>query len=796
MGVVYRAHDCETSETVAVKVLRPEIAADAAAVERFKNELRLARKITHKNVCRIHEFHRAGDTAFISMEFVEGESLRSLLDRVEGLSVRHGLKILGQILAGLAEAHAQGVIHRDLKPENIVIARDGTVKLMDFGIAHAVESTATVGGLLVGTPAYMSPEQAQGLPADARSDIYSLGLVMFEMFTGQRAYHAETTLGWIEKQVREPAPDPRSVEPDLPEYLARAMATCLAKDPARRFQAVAELEAALARRGAVDAAAELAPQVPSQLLRWTAADTVIAILAAVSLIYVALVRDRLLPASAMKLEVDVLGVRKLVTDLNAQWGRADLRDLTTMEQAGLTQSEVQLDLRRDLYRRWVANATLGDTRQGLEVSNVAGTLLVWRLGNVAMVDQRGQIESLRLPAWIPGDYRPQPPEERRAMARQILSEICRVPAQEKRWSEETGGAQSASYTASWGGASVSLLADKLERVRCTSNVFYYEQRSPLGRWYWISGTAGMALVLGVFFLHRCYRMPGWPRRLPLALFCAVAGSWMFLQALPATNNSTAWVPSFPLYAYVGSALAAWPLCLVAIVAAEHSLRRRTPERVAAWLHAVEGRFLEPGVGWATVRGVAAGLVIVAVETLWSQLTTAERFPAKGTVILTGFLDPAPVTHAIRSGWPALFALTVAIYGGVAIALVFFGLPLAFWGNRANRSLRHRLDSLALGGAPWALCGIYFYLAQVIPNNFHFALLESALLAWIVSRYDILTLAVAVATATVCVINYPLLEIFSVTGNGPQSAVFALWALLVLFGVGVTQWRRLQSARAG
>jgi serine/threonine protein kinase len=162
MGVVYKARDRETGAVVAVKVLRAEIASRRELIERFKTELLLARKITHKNVCRVYDLNRFDNVAVISMEYIEGQSLRALLDRPEGISVRYGLKIIQQVIAGLGEAHAQGVIHRDLKPENILLARDGTVKVMDFGIARSIDTDATLTGAISGTPAYMSPEQAGG----------------------------------------------------------------------------------------------------------------------------------------------------------------------------------------------------------------------------------------------------------------------------------------------------------------------------------------------------------------------------------------------------------------------------------------------------------------------------------------------------------------------------------------------------------------------------------------------------------------------------------------------------------
>jgi eukaryotic-like serine/threonine-protein kinase len=155
MGIVYKAHDSVTRETVALKVLKPEIAADQTAMERFKNETRVARKITHKNVCRIYEFAPINGFAYISMEFVEGESLRHVLSRFAGLPLRRSIRVAHQICAGLREAHGQGIVHRDLKSENIMIDRSGDAKIMDFGIARSVNTGITQGALAIGTPAYM-----------------------------------------------------------------------------------------------------------------------------------------------------------------------------------------------------------------------------------------------------------------------------------------------------------------------------------------------------------------------------------------------------------------------------------------------------------------------------------------------------------------------------------------------------------------------------------------------------------------------------------------------------------------
>src|SRR5271167_4864782 len=245
MGNVYKARDRETGEIVALKLLKPEIASDQAMMDRFKNESLFARKITHKNVCRVHEFNRLGGIAYTSMEFVEGDSLRSVLNRFGGLPVRKALDLAQQICSGLQEAHAQGIVHRDLKPENVMIDAQGNVKIMDFGIARSMEAGTRLTGSMVGTPAYMAPEQVAGKAVDYRTDIYSLGLILYEMFTGTPAFAADNSIAVALKQMREEPPPPHEIEPGIPVGTERAILKSLEKDPARRFQSIADLESNL-----------------------------------------------------------------------------------------------------------------------------------------------------------------------------------------------------------------------------------------------------------------------------------------------------------------------------------------------------------------------------------------------------------------------------------------------------------------------------------------------------------------------------------------------------------------------
>ena len=254
MGVVYRALDRELKEPVAIKTLRPEtLAADGVALERFKQEIRLARKIAHRNVVRIHDLGEVNGSYYLTMEYVEGTSLKQLIDARRRLPVPVTLTIGKQLCRALEVAHEQGVIHRDIKPQNIVVEPSGVLKVMDFGIARLAHlpqgKGLTVEGASVGTPDYMSPEQLSGIELDARSDLYSAGVVLFECLTGRLPFVADTVYSLIAKHIEEPAPDPRALQPDIPEALAAVIMKAMAKDPADRYRSAAELHDALAAIG-------------------------------------------------------------------------------------------------------------------------------------------------------------------------------------------------------------------------------------------------------------------------------------------------------------------------------------------------------------------------------------------------------------------------------------------------------------------------------------------------------------------------------------------------------------------
>lgn len=242
MGRVYKARDRELSIEVALKIIHPQHLADRQALARFKKEILLAREISHENVIRIHDFGEEKGIKFISMQYVEGETLKDLIQRKGTLNLKKAIDISRQICHGLQAAHRKGVVHRDLKPHNIMVDHQGQVLIMDFGLAKSIRGEGiSLPDMVVGTPEYISPEQAKGEPVDGRSDLYSLGVIMFEMVTGRLPFVSETVLGFITQHINKKPENPSVIDPSIPSFFSRIILKCLEKNPAKRYSQVPEL---------------------------------------------------------------------------------------------------------------------------------------------------------------------------------------------------------------------------------------------------------------------------------------------------------------------------------------------------------------------------------------------------------------------------------------------------------------------------------------------------------------------------------------------------------------------------
>jgi serine/threonine protein kinase/tetratricopeptide (TPR) repeat protein len=264
MGKVYKAQDGELRRTVALKLVRPELASDPSSMDRLKQEILLASKVSHKNILRIHDLGDVGGLKFISMAYVDGRDLHQIISAEGRLPLPRAIRIARQLCLALEAAHSEGVIHRDLKPQNVLVDQEGQVFVSDFGLAKSLEvhaSMMTSTSEVNGTPRYMSPEQVEAGPVDHRSDLYSLGLILYEMVTADLPFESDSVLQAMYQRVTQSPRNPKTLNPDLPDYLVNIIMRCLEKDPAQRYQHAREILVDLERADSVSPEASV-PVLP------------------------------------------------------------------------------------------------------------------------------------------------------------------------------------------------------------------------------------------------------------------------------------------------------------------------------------------------------------------------------------------------------------------------------------------------------------------------------------------------------------------------------------------------------
>ncbi|HXZ28965.1 MAG TPA: serine/threonine-protein kinase [Terriglobales bacterium] len=769
MGIVYRARDRETGDLVALKVLKPEIAAFPAVLERFKNELLLARKITHKNVCRTYELLRFGEVVVIAMEYVEGESLRALLARVGGLAVSRGLELARQICDGLQEAHAQGVVHRDLKPENILIDRNGHVKVMDFGIARSLETGGTQTGAVLGTPAYMAPEQAEGRPVDARTDIYALGLILYEIFTGRPAFSADTPVALAHQHIHGTPLPPQSLEPYLPGSLDRGIMKCLQKEPKRRFQSVAELHAALSQEETSQAkGAEVS--LPPHLANSRRSDLLLLFLGALGLAAFLALAGTTVPETGLRVRLTrEQFLDKARDDMTRRgWKPPSQAWVGVAEEAGpyqlLAQGAGYVEAQRALTGEFPPFLyTLTFDQPELRESGKAD---ISELPHV-VYEPGGALRAIRLP--VQGRISPG-------------SGIARGPALElaKREIQQTFGVDTDRLTPESEGT--------LNLEGRQGNTFTWVQRLPsgiewhykvevydrpayLGRWItlpegyrpaprssapMVVGIVWFVVMLGLFFLRGLFSQVG-ARELGV-----LAG----LAILLAAGFALAWWDPSPAMVFWWAVfyMMTFLFWLVVVTPVINFLAGRPwPHLTSSYTALLHLRPSARLTALAWIRGCACGLLVLASYTVLLRLGMLAR------LTWPKLAEPFPLASRV----PLISRTAAALMFAVAFA----------YGVASTVSLARRwvASFLVLG----LIGGVTMLADKGWPPDWFQLLLAMALgaaLCRVLLAYDMLTLMVTVFTFSLWQINYPLTRMFESVGNWQYWFPLALWAALLVWAL--------------
>jgi serine/threonine-protein kinase len=329
MGKVYRAMDLDLQRTVALKVVRPDLASSPETLDQLRHEISIASQISHKNVLRIHDLGEASGLRYVSMAWAEGEDLASLLKRTGPLPEGRILELAGEICEGLEAAHDQGVSHRDLKPSNILLAAGGHACIADFGLAHSLsksELDKTPSSSSSGTPRYMSPEQVDGVCIDHRTDIYSLGLILYEMATGRIPFNDESPFQTMTQRITDRPVSPKLVNPEISSHLATVILKCLELDPKERYSTVTELLSELRRKPAIEHPVEVGPPKPGKKLGWILAAAAVIVIAAVGVSWFSRVRSMPKSPPVNGKYIAVLPFRPLGSDPNLKYRAEGIAD--------------------------------------------------------------------------------------------------------------------------------------------------------------------------------------------------------------------------------------------------------------------------------------------------------------------------------------------------------------------------------------------------------------------------------------------------------------------------------------
>jgi Protein kinase domain len=767
MGEVYRADDLKLGQPVALKFLPEKLASEPAWIERFYAEVRHARGVSHPNVCRVYDVGEIAGRHFLSMEYVDGEDLASLLRRIGRLPPDKAVEIARELCAGLAAAHDKGVLHRDLKPGNVMIDGRGRAKITDFGLAVGVGDDKG-SGEVSGTPAYMAPEQLAGKGASVQSDIYALGLVLYELFTGRKAFEAATLAEWRRKHSEEQPTSPSTVTPGFDPAVERVILRCLEKDPRTRPRSVVAVMADLPG-GDPLAAALAAGETPSPEMVAAAGSD-----------------EGMKPAAAWASLLFILGGIALAAYLSP---RACLYGNVPLEKPPDALVEKSKEIARrlgytdkptdtawgfsgnDEYRRWVEGHDKSRDRwKGIELGRPAAIYFWYRQSPAPLISERfrgkdavtmnvtetdpppsvagmvgieldplGRLvrfeavpssPSVSTAADRPADWEP-------LFAEAGLDRAAFTPA-ESRWFPPFYADSRAAWTE--GKAELADRPLRIEAAALRGRPVYFELVGPWSRppriqpsesrpgsegvELFLAGVFTVLLVGGALLARRNLRLGRGDRRGAMRVAAFVFVCWMLDWALETRHVAS--VSEYVLFIQgVGQALFGAGLGWLIYVALEPFIRRRWPDSLIAWTRLISGRFADPLVGRALLAGALLGAFVTVGFSVESLVRRAvEATPPIPDLGGDATLRGARVVAGALASTPA-----VSMLFALGFALLFFLLRSVLRKEWLAAGVYVLILGLSPGGGPIAAA-----FGLVVAAAYMFVLFRFGLLAWVFAGF--------------------------------------------------------------
>ena len=765
MGEVYRADDLKLGQPVALKFLPEKLASEPAWIERFYAEVRHARGVSHPNVCRVYDVGEIEGRHFLSMEYVDGEDLASLLRRIGRLPPDKAVEIARELCAGLAAAHDKGVLHRDLKPSNVMIDGRGRAKITDFGLAAGVEDDKG-GAEVSGTPAYMAPEQLSGKGASIQSDIYALGLVLYEIFTGRKAFEAATLADWRRKHSEEPPTAPSTVTPGLDPVVERVILRCLEKDPKARPRSVAAVAASLPG-GDPLAAAIAAGETPSPEMVAAAGSD-----------------EGMKPAVAWTCLLLILGGIALAAYLSP---RAYRHGHVPLEKPPDALVEKSKEIARRLgytekpldtawgfsgngeYRRWVEEHDKSKNRwKDMESGRPAAIYFWYRQSPAPLISERFRGDDAGVISVTETDPAPlvagMVGVELDPLGRLIRFEALppsgpRASSAAFDWSIllAEAGLDSAAFSPaepqwlppSYADARAAWVESKPERpdrplrveaAAARGRPIFFELAGPWSRAprtappeltgvrrdvVWFLGPFFAILAGGALIARRNLRLGRSDRRgamrLAAFVFACSMISWAFGASHVASDSELALL-------LVGASLALFfaGACWLFYVALEPLIRRRWPDSLIAWTRLLSGRLSDPLVG----RVLLAGALLGVFEAISGEALVLARRAIEAIPPIPPF-PWDPTLRGPRAVASHLFNPAVPMFFALAAALLFFLLRAILrkeWLAAAVFVLIQAAPFFLTGGLISGAFGLVVAAAEI------FVFLRFGLLAWVFANY--------------------------------------------------------------